>query len=113
MRPVAREPLRRGRARSGSGEESAPRATLFVVRFVLEMAEKDAAFADEIRTLTPAQLEMLEAELTLRDEARALALELGRDVGDIYHQLKQLRREPRERLRIGLALGRRRPQRTE
>jgi hypothetical protein len=73
-----------------------------------ELAARDPLFAKEIEALTPEQLHWLEQDLSLRQQAAALASELQRDESDVYHQLKQLRRLPRERLRIGLDHGRRR-----
>jgi hypothetical protein len=80
---------------------------------VRELAARDPLFAKEIEELTPEQLQWLEQDLSLRQQAAALARELGRDESDVYHQLKQLRRSPRERLRIGLEHGRRRPRLAE
>ena len=73
-----------------------------------EMAARDPLFAEEVEQLSPEQRRWLENDLMLRRRATSLAVELGLDAGDVYHQLKQLNRAPRERLRIGLAHGRRR-----
>jgi hypothetical protein len=65
--------------------------------------------ADEQAELTPGERAWLAADERLRERARQLAARLGLDEGDVYHQLKQLARTPTERLRRGLAHGRRRP----
>ena len=78
-----------------------------------DQAAQDPLFAKEIEALTPEQLEWLEQDLSLREQAARFAVELGCDASDAYHQLKQLRRSARERLRIGLAHGRRRPRLAE
>jgi hypothetical protein len=74
-----------------------------------EMAARDPLFAKEVEGLTPDQQRWLEDDLLLRRRAAQLAKELSLDESDVYHQLKQLRRSPIERLRIGLTHGRRRP----
>ena len=61
---------------------------------------------DELALLPPGQRAQAEAVLELRVRARGLALELGLDEGDVFHQLQQLARSPAERLRMGLAHGR-------
>lgn len=71
-----------------------------------DMASADPMFAHEIESLDAEQRRWLEADLLLRRRAAALADELGYDASDVYHQLKQLRRSPAERLRLGLAHGR-------
>ena len=78
-----------------------------------DMAASDPQFACEIEGLTAQQRRWLEDDLTLRQQAAALAVDLVADASEIYHQLKQLRRVPRERLRMGLAHGRRRPRSAE
>lgn len=60
----------------------------------------------ELEQLSPEQRAWALADLALRAEARKLAVTLGLDEGDVYHQLKHLRRTPSERLRLGLAHGR-------
>lgn len=77
------------------------------------MAEHDPLFAKEIEALTPEQLAWLEADLRLRRRAAQLAVELGADDSDVYHQLKHLQRSPLARLRLGLNHGRRRPRPAE
>src|SRR5690606_16278202 len=62
--------------------------------------------AEELAQLPPEQRAWVEADLALRTRARDLAARLGLDEGDVYHQLKQLRRSPSERLRMGLGHGR-------
>lgn len=57
---------------------------------------------------SPEQAVLVQAELALRDQARGLALRLHLDESDVLHQLKQLRRTPMERLKMGLAHGRQR-----
>lgn len=66
------------------------------------LEEELAALSDEHRALA-------EVSLTMRARAQVLALELGLDESDVYHQLQQLNRSPSERLRLGLAHGRLRP----
>ena len=61
---------------------------------------------EELARLPPEQRAQAVALLALRSRARALALELGLDEGDVFHQLQQLARSPAERLRMGLAHGR-------
>jgi hypothetical protein len=77
--------------------------------FLDELAARDPLFAREIAPLTAQQRQWLEDDLTLRRRAARLAKDLGLDDGEVYQQLKQLRRSPIERLRLGLAHGRRRP----
>lgn len=74
-----------------------------------DLAARDPLFAEEIEGLTPEQRQWLEDDLLLRRRAARLAEELLLDESDVYHQLKQLRRSPTERLRIGLGHGRSRP----
>jgi hypothetical protein len=74
-----------------------------------EMASRDPLFAKEIEALSDDQRRWLEEDLGLRATAARLAAELGLDPSDVYHQLKQLRRSPTERLRLGLNHGRHRP----
>ncbi len=59
--------------------------------------------------LSPEEHAWLSADQRLRDEARALADKLGRDPDDIYRALRQLRRTPAERLRLGLRHARLHP----
>jgi hypothetical protein len=80
---------------------------------ISEQAARDPLLAEEIARLTPEQQQWLEQDLALRQRADLLAHELKLDESDVYHQLKQLRRSPTERLRRGLNLGRRRPQSTK
>jgi hypothetical protein len=80
---------------------------------VRDRAARDPLFAKEIEDLTPEQQEWLEQDLSLRQHAALLAVALERDESDVYHQLKHLRRSARERLRIGLGHGRRRPRLSE
>jgi hypothetical protein len=81
---------------------------LDVVSLLGDIAARDPAFAKEIESLTVEQRGWLEDELALRQQAERLAKELGEDAGDVYHQLKQLRRPPIERLRLALTHGRHR-----
>lgn len=74
-----------------------------------ELEAADPLLAQETSDLSDEQREWLEQDLELRRRARDLSRELGYDETDIYHQLKQLRRSPVERLRRGLSHGRRRP----
>ena len=78
-----------------------------------EMAANDPVFAQEIEALTLEQRQWLEDDLALRRRAAQLAQQLSVDESDVYHQLKQLRRSPTERLRLGLAHGRHRPRPAE
>jgi hypothetical protein len=78
-----------------------------------DLAAHDPLFAEEIEQLTPAQRQWLEEDLRLRRRAASLSRELLEDEGDVYHQLKQLRRSPTERLRLGLNHGRSRPRLVE
>jgi len=64
---------------------------------------------DELALLTPDDRAWFLADEAQRRRARALATELGLDESDVYHTLKQLARSATERLRRGLAHGRRRP----
>jgi hypothetical protein len=73
-----------------------------------DMAARDPLFAEELEALSPDQRRWLEDDLVLRHRAALLAAELALDASDVYHQLKQFKRSARERLRIGLAHGRRR-----
>ncbi|MFW5926063.1 MAG: hypothetical protein ACOCV4_07835 [Myxococcota bacterium] len=68
----------------------------------------DAGLRDEVKGLDPEQRRWLAKDLEQRALARELAAKLGLDEGEVYHQLKQLQRSPAERLRTGLAHGRRR-----
>jgi len=61
---------------------------------------------EELARLSPEHRAQAEGLLALRAQAAALAVELGLDAGDVFHQLQQLARTPAERLRIGLAHGR-------
>jgi len=61
---------------------------------------------EELARLSPEHRVQAAALLALRAQAAALAVELGLDAGDVFHQLQQLARTPAERLRIGLAHGR-------
>ena len=63
----------------------------------------------ELTALTPEQRSSFMADEALRVRARLIAAELGLDEGDVHHTLKQLARSATERLRRGLAHGRRRP----
>ena len=78
-----------------------------------DLAALDPLFADEIEALTPEQRHWLEDDLLLRRRAARLARELLEDESDVYHQLKQFRRSPTERLRLGLEHGTRRPRLVE
>lgn len=61
---------------------------------------------EELAALSAEQRAWVLADLALRSDANVLAAKLNLDAGDVYHQLKQLRRTPSERLRLGLAHGR-------
>jgi DNA-directed RNA polymerase specialized sigma subunit len=74
-----------------------------------DMAERDPLLDQELERLTSTERRWLEEEVGMRRRATELAAELGLDEREVYHQLKQLRRPPLERLRIGLTHGRRRP----
>jgi len=80
------------------------------MRRIDDQAARDPLFAKEIEGLTLEQRQWLEDDMDLRQRAAELARELLLDESDVYHQFKQLRRSPTERLRLGLNLGRRRPQ---
>ena len=80
---------------------------------IADLAARDPLFAAEIEGLTPEQRQWLEDDLQLRRRAARLADELLLDESDVYHQLKQLRRSPAERLRLGLGHGRSRPRPVE
>lgn len=71
----------------------------------VELAEELAA---ELDTLPPEQRREALDVLRLRQRAAELAVELQLDPGDVYHQLRQFQRTPLQRLRRGLAHGRRR-----
>jgi len=73
-----------------------------------EAAKADPELAAELKTLSAEERRWLEEDLELRQRAQIIAEEIGFDESDVYHQLKQLKREPIERLRRGLAHGRRR-----
>ncbi len=73
-----------------------------------ELVAQDPVLASEVSALSEEHRRWLEVDLALRARAATLAIELSLDEGDIYHQLKQLRRTSTERLRTGLAHGRRR-----
>jgi hypothetical protein len=75
------------------------------VDHTVDIADELAA---ELEGLTEAQREEAVDALRLRRRAADLALELGLDAGDVYHQLRQFQRTPLQRLRRGLAHGRRR-----
>jgi hypothetical protein len=60
-------------------------------------------------TFTSEEQAWIARDAALRDEARAIALETGRDEHDIYRTLKQMLRTPSERLRLGLAHARLHP----
>lgn len=80
---------------------------------IADLAARDPLFAAEIEALTPEPRQWLEDDLQLRRRAARLADELLLDQSDVYHQLKQLRRSPTERLRLGLSHGRSRPRPVE
>lgn len=80
---------------------------------IADLAARDPLFAAEIEELTAGQRQWLEDDLQLRRRAARLADELLLDESDVYHQLKQLRRSPTERLQLGLGHGRSRPRRVE
>ncbi|HEY0477774.1 MAG TPA: hypothetical protein VGD37_09630 [Kofleriaceae bacterium] len=80
---------------------------------IADLAAHDPLFAEEIEGLTPEQRQWLEDDLLLRRRAARLAEELFLDESDVYHQLKQLRRSPTERLRLGLNHGTGRPRLAE
>jgi hypothetical protein len=68
---------------------------------------------EELALLSPEHQAQARALLALRRRAELLAVELGLDADDVFHQLQQLARPPSERLRIGLAHGRLRRRATE
>jgi hypothetical protein len=70
------------------------------------MPARPEALEQELSQLTPEQRAWVENDFALRARAGALAARLGLDPGDVYHQLKQLKRSPSERLRLGLQHGR-------
>lgn len=70
------------------------------------MESEAGTLEEELAQLSPAQQAWARADLAMRAQARELAARLQLDEGDVYHQLKQLRRGPSERLRLGLAHGR-------
>ncbi len=70
------------------------------------MPARTITLEEELAQLTPEQRAWVQADLALRAQAREIAGRLQLDEGDVYHQLKQLRRTPSERLRQGLAHGR-------
>lgn len=74
-----------------------------------QQALQDPLLAKELEGLSAEQRRWLEADLILQQRAAAIAAAIGFDERGVYHQLKQLRRTPLERLRRGLAHGRRRP----
>ena len=59
--------------------------------------------------ISPAELQWVLEDNELRARARAFARKHGRDEEGIYRTMKNLRRTPAERLRIGLLHGRLRP----
>lgn len=56
--------------------------------------------------LTDEERAWIARDLALREDAAALAADLGRDPEDIYKTLRHLARTPAERLAIGLRHGR-------
>jgi hypothetical protein len=60
----------------------------------------------ELAHLSPAHREEALRLLALREKAARLALELGFDPTDVFHQLQQFARSPEQRLKMGLAHGR-------
>lgn len=78
-----------------------------------DLIERDPLLAAEVATLTTEQRRWLVDDQAIRERAAQLAAELALDESEIYHQLKHLRRSPIERLRLGLAHGRRRPRSAE
>jgi aconitase B len=77
------------------------------------MPPREPTLDEELEQLSPEQQAWARADLALRERASAMAARLGLDPGDVYHQLKQLKRSPSERLRVGLAQGRLRRRITE
>jgi hypothetical protein len=73
-----------------------------------DLTSHDPELRDEVKGLDAEQRRWLAKDLEQRARARDLAAKLGLDEGEVYHQLKQLQRSPAERLRTGLAHGRRR-----
>jgi hypothetical protein len=73
-----------------------------------DAAAADPELAAELADLSADERRWLAADLALRERARRIAQAIGHDESDVYHQLKQLARDPIERLRRGLAHGRRR-----
>jgi hypothetical protein len=82
------------------------RALINAVCYSLAVSRAPTSLEEELAQLTPEQRAWVEADLALRAKAHDLAARLGLDEGDVYHQLKQLRRSPSERLRMGLGHGR-------
>lgn len=73
------------------------------------MGVRDPALEAELLALSPEQRAWAEHDLVLRDRADSIAARIGADARDVYHVLRNLERSPGERLRRGLAHGRRRP----
>lgn len=73
-----------------------------------DLTRHDPKLWDELKGLDPEQRRWLAEDLEQPSLARKLAAKLALDEGEVYHQLKQLQRSPAERLRTGLAHGRRR-----
>jgi hypothetical protein len=73
-----------------------------------DLTRHDPELRDEVKGLDAEQRRWLAEDLDRRALAQRLAAKLGLDEGEVYHQLKQLQRSPAERLRTGLAHGRRR-----
>ncbi|MFI5302431.1 MAG: hypothetical protein ACHREM_30430 [Polyangiales bacterium] len=73
------------------------------------MPAPPATLADELRALNSEQRADFDRLQALHARAAEIAAQLGFDESDVFHTLQQLERTPTERLRRGLAHGRRRP----
>ncbi len=67
----------------------------------------DPALAQELDLLSSEEQTQVAEEFLLQERAAAIASELGVQMDEVRHQLKQLLRTPTQRLRLGLTHGRR------
>jgi hypothetical protein len=72
------------------------------------MLERMTDLEAELAQLSPEHRKEAERLLALHARAAVIAERLGVDPSDVFHQLQQVARTPEQRLKMGLAHGRRR-----